>query len=213
MRTNDLIELLASGVEPVDGRGVNRALVCASLLAIAVAIAAMVSLFGVRGYEQDAHGVPFIFAKLAFAGAIFVIAVIFLLRTARPGGERQTSAPLLAIPFIIVGLLALVTITVEPRIHSHEMVFGNDWLSCLLFIPALAIPSFLIIIWSLRRAAPTDLRRAGAFAGVAAGAASAAGYALHCVDDSLPFIALWYGAAILGCALGGAVIGPRLLRW
>jgi hypothetical protein len=42
---------------------------------------------------------------------------------------------------------------------------------------------------------------------------SAAGYALHCTDDSLPFIALWYGGAIVMCTLAGAVLGPRLLRW
>jgi len=42
---------------------------------------------------------------------------------------------------------------------------------------------------------------------------SAAAYALHCVDDSLPFVALWYGGTILLCTLAGAVLGPRLLRW
>jgi hypothetical protein len=61
--------------------------------------------------------------------------------------------------------------------------------------------------------APTDLRRTGALVGLAAGSISAAAYALHCVDDSLPFVALWYGGTIVLCTLAGAVLGPRLLRW
>jgi hypothetical protein len=42
---------------------------------------------------------------------------------------------------------------------------------------------------------------------------SATGYALHCVDDSLPFVAVWYGGTIAICMVAGAKLGPRLLRW
>lgn len=42
---------------------------------------------------------------------------------------------------------------------------------------------------------------------------SAIDYTLHCTDDSLPFIAMWYGGTIALCALAGAVLSPRLLRW
>jgi hypothetical protein len=69
------------------------------------------------------------------------------------------------------------------------------------------------IVWAVRQSAPTNLVRAGAFAGLAAGGVSAAGYALHCTDDSLPFVALWYGGTIALCTLAGAMLGPRLLRW
>jgi hypothetical protein len=69
------------------------------------------------------------------------------------------------------------------------------------------------LIWALRRAAPTNLKRAGAIAGVVAGALGAAVYAFHCHDDSVPFIAIWYGAPIALFAFVGATLGPRLLRW
>lgn len=61
--------------------------------------------------------------------------------------------------------------------------------------------------------APTDLTRAGAVGGIVAGGMSAIGYALHCTDDSIAFIAIWYSGAIVLCALTGAILGPRLLRW
>jgi len=50
-------------------------------------------------------------------------------------------------------------------------------------------------------------------AGLVAGGISAAAYALHCPDDSLPFVALWFGGTIVLCTLGGAALGPRLLHW
>jgi len=65
----------------------------------------------------------------------------------------------------------------------------------------------------VRQAAPTDLARAGALAGLVAGGVSATAYALHCTDDSLPFVALWYGGTIALCTIAGAALGPRLLRW
>jgi hypothetical protein len=84
----------------------------------------------------------------------------------------------------------------------------------LICIPLNAILPFAALVLALRLfAAPTNLWRAGALAGLAAGAISAFVYALHCTDDSLPFIALWYGLAIAGCALIGGLLGPKLLRW
>jgi uncharacterized membrane protein YfcA len=58
-----------------------------------------------------------------------------------------------------------------------------------------------------------DLKRTGAMAGLVAGALGATAYAFHCGDDSIPFIAIWYGAMVALCAFIGALLGPRLLRW
>lgn len=94
------------------------------------------------------------------------------------------------------------------------MVVGEMWLECLLSIPIIATLPFAVLVFSVRRfATPTDLTRTGAFVGLVAGGVSAMGYALHCMDDSLPFVALWYGGTIALCTLAGALLGPRLLRW
>ena len=73
--------------------------------------------------------------------------------------------------------------------------------------------AFGITIWTMRTVAPTDLARAGAFAGLISGGVSAMAYALHCTDDSLPFVAVWYVGTIALCTFAGAIFGPRLLRW
>ena len=93
------------------------------------------------------------------------------------------------------------------------MVVGGEWLECLLSIPTIAIVPFAVTIFAVRRAAPTNLFRAGAVAGLVAGGVSAMAYAFHCTDDSLPFVAVWYGGTIVLCTLAGAALGPRLLRW
>ena len=93
------------------------------------------------------------------------------------------------------------------------MIMGDEWLECIVSIPAIAIVPFAVIMWAVRQAAPTDLFRTGALAGLVAGGVSAAAYALHCTDDTMPFVALWYGSTIVMCTLAGAMLGPRLLRW
>lgn len=107
-----------------------------------------------------------------------------------------------------------LSLAYAPSTHWEAMIVGDMWLECLVSIPIIAIVPFAVIVWTVRRlAAPTDLARTGAFAGLAAGGVSAMGYALHCMDDSLPFIALWYGGTIILCTVAGALLGPRLLRW
>jgi hypothetical protein len=113
----------------------------------------------------------------------------------------------------VIVALALVSLGSAPVSHWDRMVAGDEWLECLVSIPIIAIVPFALTIWAVRQAAPTDLHRAGAFAGLVAGGISAVAYALHCTDDSLPFVAVWYGGTIVVCTLAGAALGPRLLRW
>jgi hypothetical protein len=61
--------------------------------------------------------------------------------------------------------------------------------------------------------APTRLRLAGAAGGLAAGAAGALVYTLHCPELAAPFLASWYVLGMLIPTAAGALLGPRLLRW
>ena len=120
---------------------------------------------------------------------------------------------MVALPFLAIVLLAALSLALAPSSHWSGMVAGHDWLECVVSIPLIAVLPFAMLIWAVRRSAPTDLARTGALVGLVAGCLSAAGYALHCVDDSVPFVALWYGGTIALCTLAGWTLGPRLLRW
>ncbi|MFM8989141.1 MAG: NrsF family protein [Alphaproteobacteria bacterium] len=41
----------------------------------------------------------------------------------------------------------------------------------------------------------------------------AIGYALHCPEAALAFVATWYTAGIALAGALGAALGPRVLRW
>jgi hypothetical protein len=213
MKTDDLVALLSTNPEPVDRRLVGRTLCVALAAGTVVALGIMLAGLGVRADLMTARALIFLLLKLAFTVGIVGVASVYLTRLARPGGERRTSSISAATPFAAIVLLAAISLGLAPSSHWNKMVMGDEWLECLLSIPIIAIVPFAAAIWAVRRAAPTNLARTGAFAGLIAGGVSAMAYALHCTDDSLPFVAVWYGGTIVLCTLAGAALGPRLLRW
>jgi hypothetical protein len=213
MKTDDLIALLSTNPGPVDRRSVARTLHVALAEGLIVSLGIAFAALGVRPDLMTTRALIFLFIKLFFAVGIISLASIYLTRLARPGGERKTSAVLVAIPFGAIAVLSVISLGFAPSSHWDKMIVGDQWLECLLSIPVIAIVPFAAAILAVRRAAPTNLARTGAFAGLIAGGVSAVGYALHCADDSLPFVAVWYGGTIVLCTLAGAALGPRLLRW
>ena len=213
MKTEDLVALLSTNPEPVNREAVVRTLYVAIA---AAAITAFGIVFAGLGFRPDltaTHVLFYLTVKLAFAIGIVGLAMTYPMRLACPGGERRMAPFIVAVPFLIVLILAAISLGSAPRAHWERMIVGDEWLECLLSIPVIAIVPFSVSIWAVRKGAPTNLSRAGAFAGLIAGGVSAMAYALHCTDDSLPFIALWYGGTVVLCTLAGAALGPWLLRW
>ncbi len=213
MKTEDLVALLSTNTEPVDRRQVARTVCVALGAGIFVALGLIIAGLGVRTDLATAGAPGFLVVKLAFAVGIVGVSSAYLTRLARPGGERTISLGLAGLPFIAIVLIAAINLGLAPQSHWNSMIMGEDWLECLISIPIIAVTPFAIVIWAVRQAAPTNLVRTGAFAGLVAGGVSAMAFALHCSDDSLPFVAVWYGSTIVLCTLAGAVFGPRLLRW
>jgi len=213
MKTDDLIAMLGTNVEPVDGKYLLRAVGGAIAASSLVAVAAILLTFGFRADLTTRGALIFVISKLAFTVVTIALSAIMLTRLARPGGERRVSIAWMVLPFAAILLLAAASLASAPSAHWERMIVGDQWLECLLSIPIIAIVPFAAVIWIVRRMAPTDLRRTGALAGLVSGSISAAAYALHCMDDSLPFVALWYGGTIILCTAAGTVFGPRLLRW
>jgi hypothetical protein len=213
MKTDELVTLLSTNLEPVARKSIARTIYVALAAGSIVALGLTFVGLGIRSDLTTTRAFIFLALKLAFASGIIGLALVYLTRLARPGGERKTPSFLVAMPFLIIVMLAGVSLALAPTSHWDKMIVGNEWLECLISIPIIAIVPFAISIWAVRRAAPTNLARTGAFAGLAAGGVSAMAYALHCTDDSLPFVAVWYGGTIVLCTLAGAALGPRLLRW
>ena len=219
MKTDDLVAFLSKNPEPVARKLVVRTLCAALAAGSIVALGITLVGLGVRPDLLTARALIFLVVKLAFAVWIVGVASVYLTRLARPGAERRTSSISAVMPFAVIVpfaaivLLAAISLGLAPSSHWDKMVMGDEWLECLLSIPVIAIVPFAVIIAAVRKAAPTNLARTGAVAGLVAGGVSAMAYALHCTDDSLPFVSVWYGGTIVLCTLAVAALGPRLLRW
>ncbi|WP_353475190.1 NrsF family protein [Salipiger sp. H15] len=90
-------------------------------------------------------------------------------------------------------------------------VIGKTLWQCLLSIPALALPIALALFLGMRHRVEPRPARSGMLAGLFAGGAAAAVYAVHCDEDSAAFFLLWYGLAIVLCGLAGRAAGRRWL--
>ena len=119
----------------------------------------------------------------------------------------RAALPLLAAaPLLALAAVAVEFATVAPSEWAQRWT-GTNMLLCLTFIPLLGIAPLAILLWAIRRGAPTRPSLSGALAGLAAGGIAASFYAAHCVDDSPLFVASWYTIAVALLALAGGLAG------
>jgi len=213
VKTDDLVEILSTNIDVVDRRRALRTIAGAIALSSIASLALILLVLGPRPHLEHLTAWTFLLVKIAFALGIVALALFALNRVSRPGGERRTSVALIASPFVGIVILAAISLFSVPSSHWEALIVGDEWFECLISIPVIAVVPFAVVIWAVRQAAPTNLTRAGALAGLTAGGISATAYALHCTEDSMPFVAIWYSGTIVLCAFAGAALGPRLLRW
>ncbi|KGB53551.1 hypothetical protein FG91_02621 [Sphingopyxis sp. LC81] len=213
MQTSELIEKLSSELRPVDRRIVPHVMLAALGIGTLLAVATVCLAYGVSLDLDHSDDLGLLVLKLVFTGSIVLITFSALLKLARPGQANRMGVALVFVPFVVIALLAAPNLMSVPDAWRNGATIGRAWPECLLLIPAIATVPFALMIWALRKAAPTHLKRAGAVAGFLAGGVSASAYALSCRDASLAFVACWYTSAIAICAVLGALLGPRLLRW
>jgi hypothetical protein len=213
MKTDDLIDMLGTNVEPVKGGELRNALVLGLVVGAVAVFCLMWATFGVSANTLGVQHFGLKILGLAFTLGLACTGASLLVRSARPGEPGRR-------PLILIGLLflAMLSAGIVALLLAHPaawgaMIFGPQWAVCLICIPLLAFAPFASLVWALRQGAPTNLRRTGALAGLVAGSLGAAVFAFHHPGGSIPFIMLWYGGPILLCAVAGAILGPRLLRW
>ena len=213
MKTDELIDMLSTNVEPVPQGRLRKTLVWALVVGGATAFCVMLATVGLRTGLTDGFLPGYLTLKLLFTLSLMGVGAALLERLMRPGQDGRKLFAFVFLPFIIVVCAGVASLVFGQPMAWGRMIFGMQWATCLLCIPLFAVVPFAALIWALRKGAPTDLTRAGAIAGLVAGALGATAYAFHCPDDSVPFIAIWYGTLVALCGVLGAMVSPRLLRW
>jgi hypothetical protein len=207
--------MLGTNLEPVKGGQLRKTLLIALAVAVGV-VAATCLLWGALSMPADAQGGGhFVFKAIALAFTLGLAGAgtSILFSSARPGQSGRKPQMLIGALFLVVVSAAIAALAVFDRTAWSTMILGGPWGTCLICVPIFALIPFGAFIWALRKGAPTHLTLSGAIAGLVAGALGAAAVVVHQTGDSIPLIALWYGAPIALCALVGGILGPRFLRW
>lgn len=213
MNTNELVALLSMDTQgPVYGQGQRQLLASLGLGAL-LGLTVMLMFYGVRPDIRHAVYLPAFWFKQAFPSIVLMLSAGTLLRVAYPGRAFGFWGKTLWIPFAMAWVVAGLSLAMAAPQARWELVLGATWARCSLDIAAIAVPSLISALWAVRQLAPVRLNVAGAAAGLFAGSASAAAYALHCQEMEAPFVAVWYMAGILIPVLAGWLLGPRFLRW
>jgi len=213
MRTDDLIDALARHVEPVQPRRGGRELALALVLGVPLALLAMALLMGLNPQLREYLGMPMFWVKAGFGLVLALIAVVLALRLSRPGVRAGAARLAPLAPILALWVLAIIALAVAPATERGALIFGTSWRACPLNITVLSLPVLVGALIALRTMAPTQLVAAGAAAGLLAGGAGTAVYALHCPELAAPFLAVWYVVGALIPVAIGALVGPRVLRW
>jgi len=212
MKTDDLIASLSADALQQQTPP-RRAFALALVVGAIVAGGTFMLTLGPRpDFMHAIHTMRFDF-KFVVTLVLAITAVLVARDMTRPEVHRSRMRPLLlAAPVLLVLAVALEMMVVPsdlwmPRLIGHNMRF------CTTMIPLFALGPLALLLWAFRRGAPENPARAGAMAGLVAGAIGATFYAAHCFDDSPLFVATWYTLAI-GAVTGlGAFLGSRFLRW
>lgn len=211
MKTEELIRGLAADSAPPTGLGAGllRALCLGGALSLALTLGGL----GLRSGMPGLLMTPQVAFKFAATVPLALIAGLLVIRLSQPGARIAPAAALLALPVLILAAGAGTALATTPAPSWLPGLVGTNALYCLAVIPVVSAPLLAAALIALRRGAPTHPARAGAIAGLAAGALGGALYALHCTDDSPFFLITWYGLAIAGVTAIGALAGRRLLAW
>lgn len=213
MKTDDFVAMLASGAAAVPRNVAGRRFRRALLVGAPVSLAILFAGYGLREDLRLAVSLPMFWFKLLFPLSIAVSAFVTVQRLARPGVEVRRAWMGLVVPVFLVWTMAAVAWFGMPMEERMPSLLGQSWRTCALSIGLLALPIFVATMLALKDLAPTREILAGAAAGALAGGVGAAIYALHCVELTVPFLAVWYVTGMMIPVLVGAALGRWLLRW
>ena len=213
MKTDDLINMLASGPDVAAPKIPVRRFALLIALGVLASIAIMMMTLGLRPNMLELAMLPAFWIKMAFVVALAGTGWITVTRLSTPGLRIVMLPVLIAAPIVLIWLAAAATLMNATPDERATLFWGDTWHYCSWLIAILSLPIFVAVLKVMRELAPTRLRVAGAGAGFAAGAAATLVYSFHCPEIEAPFIGFWYLIGILIPTSIGALIGPRVLRW
>ncbi|NTF44151.1 NrsF family protein [Rhizobium rhizogenes] len=211
-KIDNLIDTLAGELTPVSRHALRMRLASAIIFGVIGAAVALFASFALRSHLHHVTVAAF-WVKFLYSAGLMGATIIALDQVARPDGRIGNMIRVSTAAFAVIALLAIGQLVLSPTSSYPGLIFGFSAPFCPFLIVVFGLPAFFANMWFLHRAAPFNPGLAGFVAGACAGAIGAWVYALACVENGIPFIAIWYTLGILLSGLLGSVVGKLSLRW
>lgn len=213
MKTEDFIDMLATGLTAVEKNVAARRYAMAISFGVLGSILLMTTLLGIRPDIVESAQLAKFWIKLGFVSCLAGASLFVVLRLSKPGIRLGMAPSALATPVAVMWLFAMFVMNAADPAQRMKLLLGETWAVCPFLIAMLSVPIFAMVIWAMKGLAPTRLGLAGAAAGFLSGAAGALVYCFHCPEMEAPFLGVWYLLGILIPTIVGALGGRYLLRW
>lgn len=213
MRTDDLIDQLATAPRAIPAGTVQRRFAGVAVVGALAALAMVLAWLGTRQDLAQAMAGRMFWMKATYTALLGVAGFWALERLARPDGAPRKALLFGALVLaVFVGMGLGQWLAADPE-HRRLMMMGGSWKVCCRYILTLALPGLAATLAVLRGMAPTRPALTGFAAGAFAGGLAATVYGLHCGESTMVFVGTWYTLGVLGTGLLGAVVGRWALRW
>jgi hypothetical protein len=214
MRTDELINtLVADHAAQPRPRPIGHGLVMAIIGGLAISAALFSITLGFRPDIVSALGTWRFDMKLADNLVLVIVTIWVVLRLSRPTTTPPSAMRALVVPAFLLLAAVMYELVTVPASGWLNRAMGMNGFMCLANIIFLSIFPLSAVVYALRQAAPMSPALAGAAAGLLAGALGATVFAMHCMDDSPLFVAIWYTLATGLMAMVGLLVGQYVLRW
>jgi hypothetical protein len=212
MKTDDLINAITQDARAelpsIAGR-IWAALAIGGLIALAL----FTQMLGARPDIAHALQTWRFDAKLITTVVCLAVAQWLTVRLASPDVDPGKALRALLLPLLLLAVAVASEILTSPADTWFARAIGSNSRLCVVSIVILSMAPLATLLVALRVGAPRSPAIAGTAAGLLAGGLAATLYAVHCVDDSPLFVALWYPPAVALVTATGGAIGHRVLRW
>ncbi|WP_404417775.1 NrsF family protein [Brevundimonas vesicularis] len=211
MKTDDLIDALAAGIEPTGMARLDSRLLG---VAAAIAVLAVALLLDIRPDLLTALGSPTPWVKGGYIAGLCAASVWLATRLGRPGTDprRAVIALVLIVAFAVAWGGAEIALT-RPDLRLSTWL-GNTWTVCGRNIVMVSLLAGPLVFLSARKLAPTRPVAAGVALGLVTGGLAATAYGvLHCDEATAAFVATWYTLGVAAAGVCGGIAGRFALRW
>ncbi|HOB13451.1 MAG TPA: DUF1109 domain-containing protein [Novosphingobium sp.] len=210
--TENLIAELVEDLAPVRPLRLSRG-VALALGGLTAIVAFVVGLLGLRQDVRLGHFDPVFLLGSGLFLLLGLAATVTVIVMSRPqvgndhSGWAWAGATTALLPVAAtISLLGKSSVGRSPTALEHDI-------DCLLAGTGLGFVVLAILVWWLRRGAPTSPERAGLLAGVAAGSFGIFAFSLHCAINDIVHVGLWHWAVVALSAAIGRLAVPPLLHW